>query len=547
MEINKVTPAGAFEKILWEGLVESWQFHVDEGGAHTLVNGVGANHQLDLYVRAPSPLKDPQRIDYAVSKQWFFNSRPHLRTQEMIIRNACGLLTWQSGAWQSAYQYVLEELQKAESGGASWTIGLERPRQPVFKLRDKSTVNWTVSYGQRGFTADISQEWAGAANVIYGECSDTPDTTTRNLYFAQNQYTIHPGGSVTVAAGGGGPFYDPWAGSASLLLTFDESTALFGTDTFDLSEVRVERFINFGDGIDKTQARNLAAEIIDRDSDIGHFGTIVLRADPEEGSRFEIEAGQNILVKQYYGSGSTGILFGIQGVSQNDENLSTTLTVDTKYRSLPYLYELIQAQLEGQDPDRKLRQNRSTATISDGKIPWDDDAGSGVIPYARKLDGTSTVAVPPNTWVTTKILMAEGPMQVMKSVIMADLPLPYHVSVYDWDATAFLTAFIDPFTAGQWKPTPKGFLIGWGQLGQRAGYWPGFESDGDPLSGIMKDEADWTFSHSRKVPSGDGNPTTSGDVSFLWVSFYHKNAATTLHFHGQFIHGRAAAAADVDL
>jgi len=547
IEINKVQTTGEFMKILWEGLVESWTFHQDEGSAHTTFTCLGALHQLDLYVRAPSPIKDPQTIDYAVSKQWFFDSRPHLRTKEMIVRNGCGVLTWQSGAWQSAFDYVLEELQKAVIDDNSWTVMMERPRQPVFKMRDKTTINWTISYGQEGFTADINQEWEGAANVIYGECSDTPDTTTRNLFWAQNTYDIHPGGSVTVAAGGGGPFYNPFAGSDSLLLEFDESTAEFGADTFDLTEVRVERFVNFGEGIDKSTARTLAQQIIDRDADIGHYGTIVLRTDPAEGSRFEIEAGQNILVKNYYGSGATGILFHIAGCQVNFSSLSVTLTVDTKFRSLPYVYQLLQSQLDGQDPDRKKRSTRTSGTTKDDKIPWDDDAGSGIIPYARKLDGTSTVAVPPNTWVTTKILAAEGPMNIMKSVIVADLPLPYHVSVYDWDATAFLTAFVDPFFLTDWKPTPKGFLIGWGLPDQRAGYWPGLESDGDPLTGIMKDEADWTFSHSRKIPEGDGDITHSGDVSFLWVSFYHANVATTINFHGHFIHGRAAAAADVDL
>jgi len=549
VEINKVSPAGAFVKILWEGLIESWSTHQDEAAAHTTFNCIGALHQLDLYVRAPSPVKTPQTVSYAVSKQWFFDSRPHLRTTEMVIEDGCGVLTWQSGAWQSAYDYVLEELQKAVVDGDSWTVMLNRPRTPVLRMRDKTTVNWTVSYGQRGFTADLNQEFASAANVIYGECSDTPDTTTRNLYFTTNFYDIAPGGGVTVTSpgSGGGPFYEPFAGSASLLIDFDEDTAAFGADAFTLSEVRIERFVNFGEGIDKAQARTLAQEIIDRDADVGHFGTIVLRADPLEGSRFEIEAGQNILIKHYYGSGETGILFHIAGCIINEDNLSATLTVDTKFRSLPYLYELIKVQLDGQDPERRQRSNRTSVTTKDDKIPWDDDAGSGIIPYARKLDGSSTVAVPPDTWVTTKILAAEGPMNIMKSVIMADLPLPYHVSVYDWDATAFLTAFVDPFFLTDWKPTPKGFLIGWGLPDQRAGYWPGLESDGDPLTGIMKDEADWTFSHSRKIPGGDGAVDRSGDVSFLWVSFYHANAGTTLNFHGHFIHGRAAAAADVDL
>lgn len=542
VEINKVLTSGEFAGVLWEGMLESWQFHQDEGSAHCLFTCIGALHQLDLYVRAPSPIKDPQRIDYAVAKQYFFDSRPHLRTKEVIVQDACPVLTWQSGAWQSAYDYVLEELQKAELEGDSWTLMMERPRQPIFKKRDKTTVHWTIAYGQEGFTADLHQDWSAAANTIYGEFSDTPDTTGRNMYWAQNIYDIHPGGSVTVAPGGGGPFYNPLAGSDSILLEFDESTAEFGTDTFNLSEVRIERFVNFGDGIDKPTAKQLGQEIIDRDADIGHYGTIVLRTDPFEGSRFEIQAGDNILVQHYFGSGPTGILFHVVGCRVNFESLAVNLTVDTKFRSLPYVYQLVQNQLEGQDPERKKRSNRTTATVDDGKIPWDDDAGSGVIPYMRHLDGTSTVEVPPNTWVTTKIVAAEGPMNIMKTAIVADLPLPYHVSVYDWDATLFLTAFVNPFTANVWRRTPKGFLIGWGQNGQRAGYHPGFESDGDPLTGVMIDEADWTFSHSRKIPSGDGSPTNSGDVSFLWVSFYHENAATTLHFYGQFIHGRTAAA-----
>lgn len=93
---------------------------------------------------------------------------------------------------------------------------------------------------------------------------------------------------------------------------------------------------------------------------------------------------------------------------------------------------------------------------------------------------------------------------------------PFHVSIYDRKLTAmkmprdkggpspFITsAFesIDPNTGLPWKASkgvvqlapPEGFIIGWGNKEQKAGYSPGRSSDGHHPTGMLYDEATWQW------------------------------------------------------
>jgi hypothetical protein len=86
-----------------------------------------------------------------------------------------------------------------------------------------------------------------------------------------------------------------------------------------------------------------------------------------------------------------------------------------------------------------------------------------------------------------------------------------------------------PFAEGAFDRDPEDTLAGfdpsaavlWGQNGQRAGYWPGLESEGDPVTGIMIDEGTWQF----QLPEGE---------NVLWVAIY---AETNAYFQGRFYHG----------
>ncbi|HET9654601.1 MAG TPA: peptidoglycan-binding domain-containing protein, partial [Kineosporiaceae bacterium] len=64
----------------------------------------------------------------------------------------------------------------------------------------------------------------------------------------------------------------------------------------------VDRDENFGPGISKEDGRRSAVAELARSSTPGWVGTIVLRADPNEGSRWDIQAGQNILLRGWMGA-----------------------------------------------------------------------------------------------------------------------------------------------------------------------------------------------------------------------------------------------------
>jgi hypothetical protein len=88
---------------------------------------------------------------------------------------------------------------------------------------------------------------------------------------------------------------------------------------------------------------------------------------------------------------------------------------------------------------------------------------------------------------------------------------------------------IDPSTGLPWEklkgsthyPPPDGFIIGWGNKEQKAGYSPGRSSDGHKPTGLLYDEATWTydFTNMPDFKRQAGVKQRANAIS-VWVAFY---------------------------
>lgn len=512
VEIFRIPPSGSKE-LVFEGMIASFNASQDADTNNLTVECIGALYQLDLYVRAPKFIEDYLLNEIAIRGQFNLGTRPHLRCN--VLHNAApaasatmsGFITRNTGSWDKAlsgYVQGLLSMMRTQSN-EQWTMEKIPYRTPSLRVKDTTTTHWTITAGTPGTTMDLMADYAEATNVFYGEGSDEAGTVWRNA-----------------SVDSGLTNYSPLAQDAAYL---DQNT--------NPDSVRIEDYVTFGGGVSLADAQDAAEQQIDTFSDPGWSGTITLTVDPEEGSRFSIEDGENILVKHFRGTGAAGQLFHIASVEVGFADGTVTLTVDTKGRDYATLLQTLARKGEGNfGPTGKLEISRLSAMTDDLTVPWDYNSGSGYIPTGFRSDSTATIAVPTGTWVIEEFKAATSGT-IVKTEIRAysdanagtAASQPFHVSFYDqFLGTTDLPA--DPFVTDAWKPSldglsgpPPFILVGWGQEGQRAGYYPGLESDGDAATGVMIDEGSWSFNLRR----GEG---------VLYVAFYQATGST-LYFQGR--------------
>lgn len=513
--------------VAFEGLLESIDFDDDEA---LVITCLGANLQVRDYARAPGVDNPTYDIGEGIASNLDASPgvRPHLQLAAPVVTGGAtsttiGITAHKRGAWEHADQFISDLLSLAvEDDGDQWTLLLDRPRTPNIVKRDSTTVDWTLTLGTPGFKLRPSQDYSQTYGIVYGEGVDRAGGRYRNLH-------IDDDGTV---------FYQPLA-YKDFLHPFDEdgSGGLTADDgRLDLSKRRRERFINFGEGIDRDEAQALAQQYLDRDYDPGWIATAELRIDPQEGSRHKIKAGDNLKVKYFAGSGATGTLFH---VAQTEHTLdSVRLTLDTKARDRLALEEILRRQREGMTPSRALRLGRDADQVTSRKVPWDDDAGAGYYPTTRAprfnagSEGTQTVSLTANTWHIERIVASESDWVAIIDWYTSS-STPFALAIFDW-AIGTSDLPTNPLTtASDWTVTPAqipGCLYAIGRQGQRAGYWPGFEEDGDAATGRHYDDGGFQISHQRGTPTGSGDDSNSGSPAFLWVAQF---AAATCTSHGR--------------
>lgn len=531
VSIYRVPDTGP-KKLLFRGFVAS--FEVSDQGVQ--VSCIGAMYQLDLYVKRPYYYEDFKKTASMIVDE--FKNRPHLRMNADVIVQPSGkrstlfgsstpFKTRNHGAWERVLTgYIQDQLASMVDldTGEQWTLTHDSTRRrPVFRLRGDNATTWTVDLGAPGVTANLSKDLLQSVNVIYGEGTDEARNTWRNAVEAQD-------GSFTD--------YRP--------LSYDPQVHV---TPLNLATFRSEAFYNFGNNFGQDDAQVAARKFVARDRDASWVGTVDLDSDPLEGVRLDIRAGDKLVLRNFRGENLT-LHIASMTCSLSDNGYSVSLKVDQRNRDLLTLEEVIARNRDSKTPSRLLQVGRESQTINDKEVPWDYDAGSGFVPLASKEFNRSGATFPYTTltntthqpgakqqfyvfvrgsaasakdrWRFVKVLMSEqGSIRYTEFALYdeygAIIQQPFHVSIYpnnyvaddpgSWrdmpqDDNGNPTPFVtDAFREVDGVPVARHghpeLIIGWGDADQRAGYWPGLDSEGDPVTGKLVDESTWQYSLDR--------------------------------------------------
>lgn len=500
----------------WEGMIKVLEDVVDEDSAPGLtVSCVGANYQLDDFLRLPGIDDTPIDIGTILPVQWSHGSRPSLRTQECDTVTT-GILTRKRGAGQRLLTgYISEELSKAvtDDGSDQWTIIKEPFRKPRMVLKSQIGSTWTIQCGGYGVAHKLNYDYQFGVNVYYGEGTDAAGQRWR-YGFPNTQ------GAKAI-------YYQPISFSMVVHTIIDngDGTTHVDTSQFDTSVPRIEQMIQFGQGVDLAEGMRAAEAIRLRVASVTWFGQVVLRTDPVEGSRLDIRAGDRVTYKTHHGVDRLLYVVAVE-VSMDEGWPVVTLTVDTVNRDLLEVKGLIDRVKDVNSPTRQLRIGRDSELSIDSHAPWDASAGYGWLPTKRFFDGTSVVTMPQGQWVITPVFVAEKG-SIIKAEFYADSSSTImHISLYTRPITTDDLP-TDPLVQNTWKLNTKwrdGFVVGWGQYGQAGGYSPGLESESDSPTGAIIDETGYPYECNM-----DYAPPR------LWVAAWFRNRAGNLH--GNLHHG----------
>lgn len=280
---------------------------------------------------------------------------------------------------------------------------------------------------------------------------------------------------------------------------------------FDKSIMRIETYNNYGENSSKREAQISALNELKRNADPGVFGTLTLNVDPEEGSRFEMRAGQNVF---YRGYGGEGTLLHITEANVNIESGTVTLTVDSKARDNQTVSAMRERDRAVGEPSMvPTRPTRSKGKQVEDKMVFDCESGAGIIPG---------FIMPALQWVVLRIPMGDVG-SIVRSEFRTSPAASYSVAVFDRQIKPSTLLShrpprpedeqTNPFdgtpfgNSNYWKDFPEhwGLLISWGEMNNMGGYYPGQQPRGDdeedvannPLTGRLLDASNWNFWSSK--------------------------------------------------
>jgi hypothetical protein len=275
---------------------------------------------------------------------------------------------------------------------------------------------------------------------------------------------------------------------------------------FDPTVARIERYENFGEGITLKQGITSARAELAKISEPGHMGTLTLRVDPEEISRFELRGGMNVLLKSYLGIDR---MLHIADVQVDWQTLSVTLTVDTHARDAMTLAGVWSRNADAAtDPVRRsLPQRRRSRQVQDNKIVWDAESGAGIMPQANLQGGLWSVFRVPGGQVGNVVRTVFTTTSPASKFVAAVFGLPVTpVDLIRLVATDPL-AVTDPWSSYSDELADAGFLAGWGDMDSAMGYYPKTQDmDGATITGRFDEQASWAF-ESQRPP-------------WLWIAVY---------------------------
>lgn len=297
---------------------------------------------------------------------------------------------------------------------------------------------------------------------------------------------------------------------------------------YDRSLLAVGRLVEYGEGVDLKEGMRFAQQEINTRirNDPPWVGSATIKGDPEEGSRWEIRAGQNIFIKHFFAPlARLGIDDGLLlHISQATVNPGGDVTVQLSFlaHDMTTLAAIKNRNKNTLDPARRGVQTRNSRITKDNVVPWDCEAGGGKVPVHNLQGGFWTVSRIPagqiGRIVETRYICGTGVTPSMVGTAFeSESALPgarkFIVAFFGRPITSnYLKNLGNPFgDSSFWSSKAAilekaGLIQAYGQSGQAAGFWPNQEAKSGALTGKLLDGSSWSW-ESQSPP-------------YLWVAEY---------------------------
>lgn len=264
---------------------------------------------------------------------------------------------------------------------------------------------------------------------------------------------------------------------------------------YDPDVIRVERKVNFGQGVDKATGTASAIRMLARDGDPGWFGVISFTMDPAEMSRYELREGMNIRILDWRGEDIT-----VHVASARYDESVVTLEVDTNARDYPTLQALMTRDREAIDPAKTAVKRLLSGAVSTDRATFDAESPAGRIPKHAVYGGL---------WDVRRIPAGAFGTFVRSEVTTSSPASKFACAAFGKPVTAaqMVAEVGNPLTASEnpWQSDAlddMGLLQAWGSPFQPEGYYPKQYSDPNgetsaPVTGRMVDDASWDYASER--------------------------------------------------
>lgn len=385
----------------WEGHIVSFSMSQSGSSMSFNVDLRGALYALDNYLAIPSFPKRPIPYEILIAKafdqgehparlgtfrmnfpEWWDLRVPGFNSPEYLsFLKPWGVATGQlwtgftsrsTGSWEPLLTGHVQSLLTVmfAEGGSQWSVRNIGNRRPELYLRtipeadDGDIIE--IDLGSPGVSIDITKDYSQRATVIYGQGVDEAGISYSGM-------EVSPDGKTTT--------YKPFAYSP---LVYPRKK----NPRFRPTVMPKETMIRFQDGVDQASAIKIAQGQLHRFSEPGITGTITLQTDARfaDGGlcpRMLIKAGATVRILGLFGQ-RDGVLVHITQTNANFDEMSISMTYDSKHRDQLTVEEVKARTRDALTPMRALQVGKYSNTVQDLILPWSYKEGSGCVPLESK-------------------------------------------------------------------------------------------------------------------------------------------------------------------
>jgi hypothetical protein len=170
IEIYLVDQNGSRLETLFEGFITEPAVIADSSNVNLTITALGALFESDYWLAQPKLNNATKTVENhiaerlnSVHRKRFASFNPNL--------TSTGITLVHYGAWEKVLTGFVQELlahTTSDDGMNQWTLTLNPGRLPTLKLKDRTTVNWTITPGTPGIEIDVKKDLMGAPTTIYG-------------------------------------------------------------------------------------------------------------------------------------------------------------------------------------------------------------------------------------------------------------------------------------------------------------------------------------------------------------------------------------------